>query len=332
MRFALGLIKEMPYARFIGSKVELEVLIGTKKVLFHRDLDSQALNVDFDDCQFSFKCLSVELNNFFREIFDFYYLYPGQQESAFEVIDFYFLSADVSVNRRKQWLALRTVLGVNVALIQSVGSDLAELKRDISFDASYKKMVLEFSEVLGNKIDSKFKSEFLLSVESAKSEFFDQFLARERIYSNASEKLKKISGESEFYEAEELQFVSRAVLAMASYCGINSRYVSDIKELLLDKTNALSYGEDVLLRFFVVCAVAFDPEDRKWNSPGVIVNDCYFARSSDPGKLDAVSTLVRKAAGVDTGLQYTEFAYSDSHIRYGNIINIDARALTLGVI
>ncbi|MEG8246898.1 ATP-binding protein [Pseudomonas paracarnis] len=333
IRFALGLIKKWEGIFIVGSRIELIAHLGQDRVVFTRSEFSSKLMVCVGGVEKEYDALSDALNVFYLDAFGFEFLYPDCRESAFEVIDFFFVSDDVSSSKQKQWSALRSVLGVNLLFLNSLASDIKELEREVLKDSMQKDLILEFSQGLISSVaELRNADEVLLKVSKAQSIFFERFAQHESLYLGVQEKYKRLVVESNRYQDERLSELSAEVSRVSSLFDMNTVFSGDIQNLLANKGSPRSFGEDVLLRFSLVLAVSFKELSSRLNSIGMLVNDCFLSRASTNRTKKVADILVNSQMN-DGGLgQYIEFVRSDQFVGEGNIIRLGDRLRLHGVL
>lgn len=318
IKYSLGLLKKYPY--MLSGKVELKVNIGNTELCFMREFDSALLHIFVDNEIQKFQVSSPKLNSFLSHLFAPQYLFHESSESIFDLLNFSFMSEDYSFNRRRQWEALKPVCGSNIMLLNSVQKDIFALEKEVQRNKGHEQIVYDFSTLLKAN-DNSFELE--RNIELSKSDFFQEFKAKEELLSSATNKFKEIESRSKLQLENRIQIIGDAFLNIRSQTFFKDKPFDGVEKFLNSSSNDISMGEAAFYAFNLVLATSQVTRNEELNFSQLIVNDGSLS------VLDArvQNDLVKVLDGIvteDDGLQYIEFTHRRDGISEGDIIfNLD---------
>ena len=310
IRFSLGLAKSFFHENI--SIIKLNVCVNEVYLEFTREVGSVYLSVCVSGVVHKFRALSQDLDDFLRDVLSPDYIYQNNTESVFRILDFCFLSEEVTKNRRHQWDAVNSICGINISLLKSVEKDINALNKDVQKNKELEKHIDEFASLLIDSVSNREKvSKLVGDVESTKQVFFSDFREKEQLLVNVSNKLDEIKERLDFELKSKLYEIEEAFFSLNQYAGFERSFFDELEMFIKDRSKNMSYGEETFSRFILVLAVAKVSRDNCYNFPQLIVNDSYLSIGLDRVTYEITPAIIDDLLAESKELQYLEFTHRD---------------------
>lgn len=334
LRYALGVIGTLRFTYF--KQVEVVVEFAGEVFCFKRLSDDASLAVWAQDKggePVFYRARSIELNDFFIEKLSFSYLFDAQSRSAFEILDFGFLSESGSLNGRQQWDALCAVCGVDNAFLEDFDKEISELKSSVRKNNELQAAVESFSEVLvGMSQAQDFYEKIEGLVERSKVEFFKEFRTAEKLFSDASLKYEEGKLRVENYMLERIGLVDNALADLITQEESSALHFDGVESLVRGSRSMVrSQGEEVFLRFLLVATVMSLPRSSGYNFSGLILNDGFLHSYLDSRKISSAERMLEKVLAGRDDIQYIEFTCNESVPKEKVVLNFNERLRGSGI-
>lgn len=320
IKYALGLTKSIVH-RHIGQ-IAIVVCINRCTFEFRRDVGSTHLNVYHNGQASNYRALSNELDTFLRDALSPTYLYETDSESVLTLLDFCFLSEERSTNRRQQWGVINSISCINVSLLSAVEKDISALKKEISKNKGFEKIVDEFSKSLSIRLNENVNITGLdEKIEVTKELFFDEFRKKEDLLVNATLKFEEIKERSNYELRSKIAEIEDMFFSLNRYAGFERSLFDGLESFIKDRSKTMSYGEETFSRFLLVLAIAQVAQEGRYNFPQLIVNDSYLSLDNESYRtsLSIMDNLMNKSKD----LQYIEFTYRDDIPKEHVVLNLN---------
>lgn len=324
IRYVLGLSKSIESSNVYS--INLKARIDDYDLVFSRDVGDSSISVSVNDVLYRFRPMSKDLNDFFCEHLRPDYIFGAKYEDMFNLLDFFFLSEERLVNRRKQWEAINSVCGINVSLLSSLEKDITSLKKEVYKNKEIQDSVEEFLELLLKNLDgSSDNSSVNKSIEITKSEYFSKSLKDKELLVGATKKLEDIKSKSGYELRDRVSEIERVFISLRNFAGYERWALEDLESIVRGRNRYISYGEEIFSKFILILAIAKIAQDRRYNFPSIIVNDSYLSAGLDEKAYRNALEILEDVAGSEKGIQYIEFTYRDNIPKEYVVLNLNSK-------
>lgn len=326
IKYALGLLGSQHGVHF--EQVELAVDFSGETVYFKRLSGRSELVVwSFGREEVLYRSRSSELDAFFNEKLSLEYFLGSGRRSAFEVLDFCFLSDSHSVSRRQQWDALCAVCGVDNSFLEAFEKDIAELKMAVLKNKDLEVAVEGFSTLLVSIFEERALAGALDGlIEDAKNEFCREYRIKEKLFTDATLKYEEVKSLCDRHLNERVKLINEVFFEAMGQVDVSAWYFDGVEALVKGAgKNRTSYGEDIFLRFILVLVVAKLAVREEYNFPGFIVNDSYLPLHLDNNMYSNARKFLNGFISRGDDVQYIEFTYRDNVPKDQIVLNLDVK-------
>jgi hypothetical protein len=324
IKYALGLSKSSGISNIF--RIDLKVRIDNVEMIFSRGVGDLSISISVEDIHHLFRPMSKELNSFLCEYLRPDYIFGREHESIFNLLDFFFLSNEHSVNRRQQWEAINSVCGINVALLGSLENDIYSLEKQVYGNKKIQNSIEEFVRLLLDKTNGLDEcTDTNLCIESAKEEYFSKFRRDEILLIGATSKFEDIKNKSEHLLKCNLLEIEKVFIGIKKFTGYQQSALDDIESLVKGRNMNVSYSQEIFSRFTLVLAIAKVAQAMKFNFPSIVINDSYLSYNIEDKAHRGTVEILEDIAGEDKGLQYIEFTNRDDIPKQYIVLNLNSR-------
>lgn len=324
IKYVLGLSKSSQISGVYS--IDLKARIGDVGLVFSRDVGDSLISISVNDVSYRFRPMSKELNEFLCEILRPDYIFGREYEDIFNLLDFFFLSEERSVNRRRQWEAINSVCGINVSLLGSLEKDINSLKNEVYRNKEIQSSVEGFLALLLKNLNGGDKNNRIdKSIEAARCEYFSKFRRDEELLVGATSKLENIKSKSECELKSRVSEIERVFISLKNFTGYDRWTLDDLESLVKGRNRYISYGEEIFSKFILILAIAKVAQDRRYNFPNIIINDSYLSASLDEKAYRRALEILEDVACKDKGIQYIEFTYRDDLPKEYVVLNLNSK-------
>lgn len=312
IQFVLGLKKEINNSfilNSLSSQITLLCNIGEREVRFERNLNSEYINIKYDETNESVKYLSSKLKDIYDYLFEPFFVYENEKGAAYDIIKNSFLSELRFELTRGRNESLKRLLGVNVSYIKQATNDYRVFKDNLYNEKKSIKLLEEYVAKIQNtnnqsqKVDNSnlkelLDHEFELIVEKHKKNI--EFLKL------AKEALIEKEDFLEIYLDRRISLFEQYYGDLIMQIGVKNDFNSFRNFFNSKSLSSRSYGYKVYIEFLcLMITLTRSTIDERHNGCGLLISD-LSPHDLDNKSRSNLEKLIKKEIELGS-LQYIEF-------------------------